>query len=942
MTTDTTKTRAVFLAALMVFSIFAGTVAFSGSVAEVNDPAIDDGSITNTTVVETSNNTHSVQLNATLNSTNDTYVNYNLSLDSDFDLSEAANSTVQVDQTSGVVSVADTSFDTTNDNFTVNLSTDGTGVDNDKVNLTYDLTGVKAPSVSSTTDYPVTFAVDNGTDGSVEASTNIGPLTVENTPSGAPEFNSATHYDDVGGEGSGVEIAFSEPVKIPSASDVTLYEDGSEVTGTSISPAPSSDTLSGRYFISTGSVLTGDLEISLSSDIEDASGDSLPSTDTGNNSVTFAPVTIQETDDESAYKGGNVAIVSDGTNHDVEIEGPDGYYFSGSTGTNSEVFVFNTSERDLGEYDIGIDGSSLDNTQLTLRDLGLGLSVDDYDVTTAEAIEGTVEASASERSITVELRDSGGDAVDGSETAATLNGQGEYDFSFDPSSSGLDLDAGNYTVHVTDDYSGVEVESSAVAVSAAGDEEVDFAQSVVTDQRGDVVEFTVEMQQTSTATVRLGTEEQGVVSNVTVEDDDGDDQVTVYLNTTALEDAEATYGDGGNVYSLGSDSDDEIVTADIGTNVSDLIDAGEYDLEVRPEGASSSTDVATLVLEERGTTEINTWTAPDSVDPSDLEELTEAIADGEVTRTSDVANGDLVVHQLVTSGFEGTFDAQHNEEITQRFLDMSEAGTVYNFSIEQTNAGANQEPFALNLSTENATVVADGDNDTYYVVVDTGEVNTYDGNAIPDDEGLTANFTVFNDDANDFTSEDLDSDENEETLVDYEVVEPTVSVDEPYNVSNAAEQTVGGGTTLAPGTELTLRVRSTDGTSPSFLKTASPVVQSDRTWSAEFDFAERNVGDTYEIVVDDGTGGADEVTEDGTVVEAVETPTATPEPETDPSQTETDTSSPGTDTPEPDTATPEPAAGTSEPTETSTPGFGVVVALTALLAAALLAARRES
>ena len=57
----------------------------------------------------------------------------------------------------------------------------------------------------------------------------------------------------------------------------------------------------------------------------------------------------------------------------------------------------------------------------------------------------------------------------------------------------------------------------------------------------------------------------------------------------------------------------------------------------------------------------------------------------------------------------------------------------------------------------------------------------------------------------------------------------------------------------------------------------------------------------------------DHIDVDGNVVESVNTPTATPEPDT------------ATATLEPDTDTP-----TSTPT--STPGFGVIVALTALLA----------
>ncbi|MGQ4554882.1 BGTF surface domain-containing protein [Halobellus sp. GM3] len=942
MTENTNQFRAAFLAVILILSVFAGTVVFSGSVAAAE--SADGGNVSNATVYEQTTNTHTVQLNSTLNTTDGVtttqYANYTVSFpDSpDFDLSSEDNSTVQVSGGgSGTVALDSTYWDSDNNNFTIRVERTGSTSGEQDLNLTFQLRDIVAPEVSSTTSGQASFALDTNDDGTSEYSTDIQQLTVESTPEGAPELQSAVHYDDSGDEGIGVELAFSEAVNV-SASDIALYEDGSAVTHTV------QDTgVTERVFVTTNSeILTGDLEVNLGDSIEDVDGDAL--TDAGNNSVTFAPVTVKTNDDESAYKGGNVAIVSEsGNDVGVEIEGPESFYFDGSTDTNSEVFVLNTTNRDLGQYNVSIDGSDIDNTHLTLRDLELGVTVDDYNVTTADAIEGTVEARGSERAITLELLDSGGDTVDGSSTSASLNGQGEYDFSFDASSSGLDLEEGNYTVLVTDDYSGVEVESEDVSVTAAGDEDATFTESVVTDERGDVVELAVELQRTSTATLTLGTEDQGVVSNVTVEDDDGDDRVTLYLNTTALEDATGTYSDGGNVYSLDSDSDDGIVTADIGTNVDDLIDAGEYDLAVRPgeNAGEDSTDVATLVLEARGTTEINTWTAQDGFDPTDLEDVNEALDDGELTAADEVANGDVAVHELVTTGFEGTFDAQHSEEITSAFLDKSAAGTVYNFSIEQADPGANQEAWALNLSAENTTVIADGDNDTYYVFVDTGEVNTYDGSSIPNDESLTANFTVFNDDATDFTSAELDDDEDETTLVDYDVVEPEHTVSEPYNVSNAAEQTVSGETTLAPGTELRLRVRSTEGTSPSFLKTASPVVQSDRTWSAEFDFSEQSVGDTYDIVV--SGGAAADVTESGQVVEVVETPT--PEPDTDTPEPDTDSPEPDTDTPEPDTATEsEPGTdtdGADTETPTSTPGFGVVVALTALLAAALLAVRTQ-
>ncbi|QCC46916.1 DUF7827 domain-containing protein [Halobellus limi] len=945
MTTETNKIRAVFLAALMVLSVFAGTVAFSGSVAAAE--SADGGSVSNETVYEQTTNTHTVQLNATLNTTatnNPSNANYTVTFpDSpDFDLSAEDNSTVQIHGTgSGNVDVSNTYWDSANNNFTVELArtgADGSPHEQD-VNLSFRLRSVVAPEVSSTTSGQASFALDTNADNTDEYSTNIQQLTVEATPEGAPELESAVHYDDTIDGGVGVELAFSEAVDV-AADDITLYEGDSEVDAYTVEDTG----VTGRVFVTTdGELLTGDLKVGLSSDIADVDGDTL--VDTGNNSVTFAPVTVAETDDKSAYKGGNVAIIGDQTNDDVEIEGPGSYYFEGSTDTNSEVLVFNTTNRDFGQYNVSIDGSNIDSTQVTVRDLGFGVTIDDVNVTTDDTIEVDLSANAGNRDVEVDLLDSNGDSVNS--TQVTTDGQGEaiVEFNTATADGGDALDTGDYTVEATDLFSGVSTASPTITVSQAADTDVNFAENVIVNQRGDFLEATIEMTQTSEATLSFGSESDGVVANATVDDADGDDQVTVLLNTY-------NFKTGGNIYSLPDDSDDELLDQNLHTPaLDDLIDAGDYDFEVQAgdqgvgTGVTSSDDVATVTLEERSTDALRMWTgSSDEIGSvSDLEDVNEALDEGQITQSSEVAVGDLAVHQLEASGFEGALDARENEDVTSQFLTLNQSGPI-NLTIEEASPGANQQSQELALnSTNNLTVIADGVNDTYYIVVDTGEAQFKGGEDLPTDEdtALETNFTVINDDAGfDFTSSDLDSDENEETILEWDANEPDVTVSQPYNVSQASGQSIGGTTNIAPGTELNLRVRSQSGTSPSFLKTASPVVESDGTWSAEFDFSEQNVGDEYDIVVNANIL-ASATEEEGTVVEAVETPTATPEPETDTSQTETDTSSPGTDTPEPDTATPEPAAGTSEPTETSTPGFGVVVALTALLAAALLATRRE-
>jgi PGF-CTERM protein/surface glycoprotein (TIGR04207 family) len=956
MTSNTNKHRAVFLAVLITLSVVAGTVVFSGSVAAVGDPRADGGDITNTTVSASSTNTHSVTLNATLNTSNVSNVNYNVSFPSSagFDLSAEDNSTIDVSKTENV-SVANTNFDTNNDNFTVNISTDGSGLDDEAINLTFDLRQVGAPSVSSTQNFDVTFALDNSTDGVIEDSTTIGTITVEGPQSSQSFAGGAVHYNNSSTSNATIEIPFDGNVNSNSITpeNFTILDDGDDVSDTVVDYEASRNQhdSSGKVDLVTTDVFaSNDLEVELSSQV--ASND-------GEKSVAFAATAVNvgsELDgsfEASEFQGTTIAFHNASGVSDFEIEDDNedsfDYFQSFSSGTNSEVFYIDTGPRELGDYNLNDP-----NQNLTIRDLGLTIGVDDTNVTTEDDIEGTVDSTSSNREILVELVDDSGDGDAVAERDVSTSGQGNFDFSF----SG-DRDAGDFTIQVTDDASGIEVESSTITISEAVDDDADFVTSSVSADRGDIAEITVEMESTDFASISFGSSDDGVKANATVEDEDGDGQVTVYLNTYKLTNATGLPFSNDDAFAVDSDSDDSVTDQEVTTNTSDLIDAGEYDLELsagEETYAESEDGVATFTLNERNTETLRTWTGSSGeLSISSLEDVNEAIANGEITQSSDIAVGDLVVHQLETSGLEGALNAREDEDVTDAFLDNSE-GNITELTIEEADPGANQDAREIKLGTDNVSVIADGPNDTYYVIFDTeGSTNFDDGNALPDDDDteLETNFTVRGDDfasPGDFTSDDLDSDENEETFVEFTAEEPEVTISEPFDVSQAEGQTVSGTTNIAPGTELRLRVRSQSGTSPSFLKTSTPVVQSDGTFSATLDFSEQNVGDEYDIIVANAILASNEE-ESGQVVEAVATDTATPEPDTDTATPEPDTATPEPDTatPEPDTATPEPDTATPEPdtatptsTPTSTPGFGVVVALTALLAAALLAIRRES
>jgi PGF-CTERM protein len=117
---------------------------------------------------------------------------------------------------------------------------------------------------------------------------------------------------------------------------------------------------------------------------------------------------------------------------------------------------------------------------------------------------------------------------------------------------------------------------------------------------------------------------------------------------------------------------------------------------------------------------------------------------------------------------------------------------------------------------------------------------------------------------------------------------------------------------------------------------------SDNMWSTTLDLSDVETG-TYTLQADDDEASeslefelVQQVEQTGTPGE--ETGTATEMTETETEMTETETEAPATET---ETEAPATETGTETATETSTPGFGVIVALVALLAAALLAVRRD-
>jgi len=192
---------------------------------------------------------------------------------------------------------------------------------------------------------------------------------------------------------------------------------------------------------------------------------------------------------------------------------------------------------------------------------------------------------------------------------------------------------------------------------------VSFNQSDFSENRGDVMNITVDYEDTENATLSLGDYgDDGYQFNVSLIDDDEDGQVTLQWNTILI--------DGGNETSLSNtpelsvaDSDDEITVIDRASDVagntdgsadSDIIQSGTYALSVQvgaDNAAEPSDDVATATVEERSTDALNIWTVPGGIegDLGDKEDDYDRVGIN-INQDTSISSDDLVIHKIQASG----------------------------------------------------------------------------------------------------------------------------------------------------------------------------------------------------------------------------------------------------------------------------------------------------
>jgi hypothetical protein len=759
-----------------------------------------------------------------------------------------------------------------------------------------------------------------------------------------------------------IEVPFSEAVSRAggAAGDLTL--------GSNLTVAVDGENVTDRYVLDANGSADGQVVMTSATPTGpranvtvavDAANDSA-NTETiapGTSDATVADATVTESGDFNVYNTEAVAFVTADPNRAFEVYNDSGtFVFAGRTGNGSQVFVFDTAARNwTGGYaleSVDSDGSVASTTDLTLRDLGLSVGVDDRTVTAATGIDARLSAADSGREVEAALVASGGEVVD--RRNATLGGNGDVTLEF----GGDRLAAagpGNYTVNATDAVTDATAGSDRIRVVDADARTATFRSGVITEHAGDVAVLDLELRYADTATVTVGGPDVGFRANATVEDRDDDGRVRVRFNTFAAADVTTLSDDGGDVFATtpaenASSTPDAVVAAGIDNSgaSTDGLDPGDYPLTVRPgsNASAAATTAGVLTLRQPSPRALGTWVAPADAAFSTPVAVSDAVAAGRLTNTTEVAAGDTVVHRIVAPGVAGAFAAETGSTTETFFgLAVSSDRARYTLNVTQRDPDANRNPYRLRLNNTSARVVADTANDTYFVVYrsdgpaaapwnGTAETGPPEAGAPAAGDSLSAEFTVSPDAP--FT--DLERAERRVTAA-HSLVAARITADEPVVVTNATNQSVAGTTTLAPGTEFTLRLRSENETEPQFLKTARTTVDPSGRWNATVDFESGRVGDNFTVrSAADTVASANELAVDGEVRAVLPENASTPRNTSTPQEPTTAGGSGGggaggggagggddNDAPTPDPDTPSPdATATPTPAQSSDSGGSVI------------------
>lgn len=411
--------------------------------------------------------------------------------------------------------------------------------------------------------------------------------------------------------------------------------------------------------------------------------------------------------------------------------------------------------------------------------------------------------------------------------------------------------------------------------------------------RGGIAEIVVQFSgNASTATLLVGDyETEGYQANVTVTDGNRDGRAVVRFNSYTAGSPDRT------VAEAGDDADSVETTGR--TRLADVLATGKYTLSVTtasdPAAAEETPDdIASLEVSARSVGDATLLTAPNSTDPSELDERA-------TPNTSSVFDGWAVIR--LEHSLEGVFQRYRFENVSS----MIRAG-VFDLEVVREGADGNGSRKRLSVEDTRFETVVGADGRRYIAFRPDHATYVRNGTELPVDRPAAYSLSFA------LTDDRLFGDDASGASVDGSFDLPTRRLTferSPVLVENESDQTVRGETNLPSGSEVTVRIRSDSGVTPSFFNSRTVTVDGDGRFTATFDLSEQSVGHTFSVSV--RYAGAEVVSADGEVVDELRTETATMTPT---------------------------ARETRDPTRTTSPGLGIVATLVSIVTIVAAVSRR--
>lgn len=513
----------------------------------------------------------------------------------------------------------------------------------------------------------------------------------------------------------------------------------------------------------------------------------------------------QDSTQEAVAEVESGSAVFSGSQMDLET----GYYFLRANGSNLQGTQFEIVQQDL---EVSNWGGVYYDDEAGFNDNGLNVKTDNL---------GVAEGSFNVLVNSTSLDQSELNTIFGG--AASAHGNHKVQLTVDSSDKyfGVDfssLDLGTYDFTVESQTSNAEGTFS-IEYKTAGETSASFQDNVFSQEVGDNATFTVNMENTDMATVNITDDSGEYWANLTVMDstnggDADDGQVTVQMNTFLA-------GGHGPAFSPVEGAD--TVNVDYEEPIGNFrLATGSYDLTVN--AGNEEQDVATLALNPRETVSASTIVAPMNDNFGDVSEITNG------TEMSHVAFGDNLAVEVEASGVFAYLGSATSDGLNVTFKQE-------NFDGKYGNAPE------FDVSGNDFSIVEDAANNRFFVVVDT-DAQT----GLPNTQGISAGeeYSVTFEVDGDYNPY-VASGETETVSTDITFAERSSSfdlVESPYDVENVDSAEIKGSSNLAPGTTITVQALK----SGDFLEQDTDVeVMDNGTWTAQFDFGDREVGEEFEL-----------------------------------------------------------------------------------------------